>query len=772
MNVPDTQASAATAPPRTLLRVSGMTCGNCARKVTAVLQAFPGVRSVSVSVEAGQAGLRWQPGATPDLDALVQSLGKAGFPAQPATISQAAGRRGGWQVNLWLGVVGTTPLLLGEWVFGWSGQAWFHWLAFALGSVVQFIAGAPFYRGAWTQLKAGTSSMDTLVALGSTTAYGFSVWLLFSGTGHHLFFAEAAAIITLISVGHWLEARVATQASSALQALLNLAPATALRLTPGRREEEVAVSALRPGDLVVLRPGSRVPVDGVVTEGGSAVDESMLTGESLPVDKATGDALFAGTLNQSGRLLLRVTATGETTALAAIIEAVERAQSSRANIQRLADRISNVFVPAIVLVAVLAGLWWGLAPDSALAAHEWLGRWLWPMHLPETALARALLAAASVLIVACPCAMGLATPAAIMAGSNVAARRGILVRDGLALEKAGTVTTVLLDKTGTLTTGKPVVAETWAPAVRNQRPESLPAAAALAAALARPSNHPLSQAVARVAEAGVKLDEWREIRGQGVQALFKVARPPEDDEEDEDPRCDEFRVRLGSLRWLGELGVDVSGVTDFAAAWSAKGASVLGLAVDRELHAAFAVQDTLKPGSADVVRQLQARGLAVHLVSGDHPGTAAEIARQVGIAPERVFAEVRPEQKAGLVQQLQQKGERVAFVGDGINDAPALQQADLGIAVSRASDVAREAADVILLNSEIEAVPEALALAQATLRTIRQNLFWAFFYNVAAVPLAALGFLSPVICAAAMGGSDLIVIGNALRLRRWRAPRR
>ena len=762
MNPPSAPANP-TAAARTTLQVAGMTCGNCARKVTTALQAVAGVRSVSVSVETGQATVRWEPSVPADPPALMTALRRAGYRAGIAAGLDAASRQRGWQLNLWLGLLGTTPLLLGDWGFHWGEENWFHWLGFVLGTAVQFIAGAPFYRGAWAQLKVGASSMDTLVALGSTTAYGFSVWLLFSGTGHHLFFAEAAAIITLISVGHWLEARVAAQASSALNALLHLAPEKALKRSADGSEVEVPAATLQAGDLVVLKPGSRVPVDGVVTEGGSAVDESMLTGESLPVDKAAESHLFAGTLNQSGRLVFRVTATGEDTALAAIIEAVQRAQTSRANIQRLTDRVSNIFVPVIVAVAALTGLWWGLAPDSALAAHQALTHWLWPTHLPDTPLARALLAAASVLIVACPCAMGLATPAAIMAGANAAARRGILIRDGLALEKAGKVTTVLLDKTGTLTTGKPTLTATWSPAPAVKPAEGTPPPSELAAALARPSNHPLSQAVAHHAKGEIKLDDWREIRGQGVQAVLRISRPAEDPDEDE--RIEEIRLRLGALRWLGELGVDTQAVEALAAEWLGRGASVLGLAVAGRLVAAFAVQDALKPGALTVVQQLQARGLKLHLVSGDHPQAAAEIARQVGLAPEQVFAEVRPEQKASLVQQLQARGERVAFIGDGINDAPALQQADLGIAVSRASDVAREAADLILLNSEIEAVPAALALAGATLRTIKQNLFWAFFYNVAAVPLAALGFLSPVICAAAMGFSDLIVIGNALRLR-------
>jgi Cu+-exporting ATPase len=757
-------ATAAPAVPRTRLRVRGMTCGNCSRKVTSVLQSLPGVRAVSVSLEDAQAVVRWQATATPDLSAVLAALTGAGYPGEEISAADAATRQRGWQLNLWIGVGGAAPLLLGEWVFGWGGQAWFAWLSFGLGSVVQFVAGAPFYRGAWAQLRAGASSMDTLVALGSSTAYGFSVWLLFSGAGHHFFFAEAAAIIALISVGHWLEARASVRASSALQALLQLAPATAVRLAPDGSEKAVPVAQLQPGDRVRLRPGDRVPVDGVVVDGGSAVEEAMLTGESLPVDKGPGDALYTGTLSQSGQLVLRVTATGDATALAAIIEAVERAQSSRANVQRLADRVSNVFVPVIVGVALLTGLWWGLAPESALAAHAWLGKFLWPMHLPDTALARAVLAAASVLIVACPCALGLATPAALMAGANAAARRGILIRDGVALEKAGRITTVLLDKTGTLTTGKPVVAAEWDGGATPEAGYRLLDARSLAAALARGSNHPLSRAVAELAQREIPLDEWREIRGQGVQARLLVARPASDP--DDDAKQDELRVRLGALRWLGGLGVEVAPAAAFADTWSAKGASVLGIAVDRRLVGALAVQDALKPQAAAVLSQLRARGLRLRLVSGDHPAAAAEVARQVGLNPEEVFAEVRPEQKAGLVRELQQRGERVAFIGDGINDAPALQQADLGIAVSRASDVAREAADVILLNPDLAAVPEALGLAQATLRTIRQNLFWAFFYNVAAVPLAATGFLSPVVCAAAMGLSDLIVIGNALRLRR------
>ncbi|HXC99003.1 MAG TPA: heavy metal translocating P-type ATPase, partial [Verrucomicrobiae bacterium] len=387
-----------------------------------------------------------------------------------------------------------------------------------------------------------------------------------------------------------------------------------------------------------------------------------------------------------------------------------------------------------------------------MRAHQWLAQYLWPATVPAGTLAAAFIQVAAVLIIACPCAMGLATPVAIMAAANAAARRGILIRDGVALERAGRVTSLVFDKTGTLTQGKPVVAgkatcaSEGRPAVDEMK---------LAAALARGSNHPISQAVAALGADDFVLADWREIRGAGVQASLRLegASAP-------------MIARLGSLRWLGESGVDVKPSETFAADWSARGATLLGIAADGRLLGMLAVLDTLKPGADAVVRQLQGQGLKIYLVTGDNALTARAIAKQVGIAPENVFAEARPEEKARFIQDLQKRGEHAAFVGDGINDAPALEAADLGIAVSRASDVAREAADIILLKSEIEAVPEALELARAALRTIKQNLFWAFFYNAAGIPLAALGFLSPILCALAMGMSDLVVVGNALRLLR------
>jgi len=753
---PQTTPARSTGGARTELIVNGMTCSGCARHVTEAIQEIQGVTSALVSLEEKHASVRWAADAQADPRFVIEAVAKAGYEAKVIDTaeahhsSHAHEKEGLWSANALLSIIPTAILMAGEWLFRLGDAGWYRWVSFALAAVVQFGPGRQFYRGAWNQLKAGSSNMDTLVALGSTTAFTYSAWALLSDAGGHLYFMEAAAIITLISVGHWMEARVSAQASSSLKALMTLAPARARRRQPDGTEQEVAVAELQLNDAMVLKPGDRVPTDGEVLEGASAVDESMLTGESMPVEKSSGAKIYAGTVNQSGRIIARVTSTGEETALAHIIAAVARAQTSRANIQRLGDRVSSVFVPIVVLIALATAAWWGLMPDEARRVSLWLGHYLWSAHPPASGLAAAVVAAAAVLIVACPCAMGLATPAAIMAGSNAAAKRGILIRDGVALEKAGAVTAVLFDKTGTLTVGKPEVAASEL--VKTERSVASDEVLKLAASLASGSSHPLSLAASKLHPGRVPLAEWKEVRGAGLEARLS----------------DGSIVQLGSLRWLAESGVDLAASKAFVGKWSAEGATVLGLAGKNSLLLLIALKDTVKPGAAKVVQQLQQQRLNVYLVTGDNPLTAASIAKQAGIPAENVFAEVRPEQKAGFVKQLQQRGERVAFVGDGINDAPALEQADLGIAVSRASDVAREAADIILLRSEIDAVPESLGLARATLRTIKQNLFWAFFYNALGIPLAAFGFMSPVLCAAAMGLSDLVVIGNALRLRRWK----
>ncbi|MSU36390.1 MAG: cation-translocating P-type ATPase [Pedosphaera sp.] len=790
---------------KTVLTISGMDCGNCVRSVTDALQAVPGVAFAAVALDQARATVHWNPGVSPRPEDLASVVTRAGYRVEPGSRrgpSSSAGpslpmnpernvgavglgnaglvRRNPWQRALLISIPAALLLLAADWVPGLGmNSAWLN-VALILATLVQASVGWRFAKGAWYQLRAGSANMDTLVTLGSFTAYLFSLWGWWTGAVHHLFFTECVTILALITLGHWLEARMTSRMADAVRGLLSLAPQTAWRLRMGAfgtepsAPEEVAVADLKLNEIVALRPGDRVPVDAEVVEGESAVDEAMLTGESFPVEKSIGSRLFAGTLNQSGRLVARITATGESTALAGVVAAVQRAHSSRASIQRLVDRISAVFVPGVVFIALLAGAVWWWMPQFAQAVHTALQPWLWPGHLPQSPAVAAVTIFCAVVIIACPCAMGLATPVALMAGVNAAVRRGILIRDAIALEKCGRITAVAFDKTGTLTTGRPEVVGQWA-AHFIPGESAIPAGnAALAASLARPSAHPLSQALARFHDSTLPMLAWRETRGAGVQSL--VAH-----ENVGIPAPGSIVAQLGSLRWFKAEGIDCSDSQSFTDVWTRQGATIVGLAVGRRLTGLFALADPLKPRAAEVIHQLggadrrgtsaaaAGRGLAIYLLSGDATATADAIAKQLRLqecAYAEVLAELSPEGKAAFLRDRQGRGERIAFVGDGINDAPALAQADLGIAVGRASDIAREAADIVLLNSDLSAVPEALALARATLRTIHQNLFWAFAYNIIAVPLAALGFISPVMCALSMGVSDLIVVGNAWRLAR------
>lgn len=533
---------------------------------------------------------------------------------------------------------------------------------------------------------------------------------------------------------------------------MDMAPQRARRIRADGSEQEVPVDAVKVGDRLLLRPGDRVPVDAQATEGHGSIDESLLTGESVPVTRRAGDLLCAGTTNLDGRFVVQALAVGEDTALARIAEIVRRAQSTRASVQRMADRISAVFVPAVILVALATALAWGMAPDAMRDWHEGASRWLWTTHLPGTPWATGIYVACAVLVVACPCAMGLATPVALMAGVNVAARRGILVRDAKALETCGRLDMVIFDKTGTLTRGQPAVVgrQTLTPALPGDAH-----AESWAASLAAPSSHPLSRALAAMDPRRLPVDGWREEAGSGVQAMGGGRS-----------------WMLGSAAWLRAEGVPVDAprVGGLARQMEAEGSTPVLLAMDRQVVALFALRDSLRPEAWNVVQRLRARGLRVGMISGDRPEVALAIGRDAGIDPAEVRAGVRPDGKVACIEALRREGRVMAFVGDGNNDGPALAAANLGMAVSRATDVAREAAGLVLLRDRLEAVEEAVDLAAATLRTIRQNLFWAFFYNAAAVPLAALGMVSPALCAAAMGASDLMVVGNALRLMRYRAP--
>ncbi len=730
-----------------------MTCGNCARHATDALQSVPNVSHAAVDLASGTAIVSWKPDSTPLPASLLPPVAKAGFkgtlldsPPRTPPDSQAPNP---WSLSLTLGIPATLILLVGDWLLGLGMDRTFQFFSLAIAAPVVGILGSRFFRGAWSQLRNRTANMDTLVSLGVSAAMGYSVFALLSHQPGHLFFSESVTLLTLVGIGHFLESRMSARAGNALRALLELTPPTALRLSHSHSEERVAAELLRPADRILLKPGDRIPVDARVLEGSSAVDESLLTGESLPVDKSPGSTLFAGTTNQNGRLVASVTATGEDTALSQIAEVIRRAQSTRASVQRLADHISSIFVPIVVLIAAAAAAFWLVAPDIAAAVHAQAGSLLWHTHLPESHVATAVLIFCAVLVIACPCAMGLATPVALMAGVNAAARRGILVRDAAVLETCGHIDTLLFDKTGTLTQGHPAVVAQEDFRSPNDRVVPL---AEIAASLARPSNHPLSIAITRLAPGSLPVSDWSETAGVGVQA-----------------RWWNHSLQLGSLAAATRAGVDLTPAQPFFDSWLAQGATPIVLSAETQLWGAFALRDTLRPEAHDAIQRLRQAGYQVGMLSGDHPLAVQAVAREAGIDPELVHAGVRPEGKADLLRQLRTAGRQVAFIGDGINDGPALAAADLGIAVARASDVAREAAGIVLLRPDLGGVADALQLAAATLRTIRQNLFWAFFYNAAAVPLAAVGLVHPALCAAAMGLSDLIVVGNALRLsRRWR----
>jgi Cu+-exporting ATPase len=605
------------------------------------------------------------------------------------------------------------------------------WMQAILASGVVFGCGAQFFVVAAKKARQLAANMDTLVALGALAAWGYSVWLLAQGA-HHLYFETAAMIVSLILVGRWLEARAKGRAGNALRALFELTPRTARRLEGGV-EREVPASGLEVGDRFVVRPGEQIATDGVIREGRSAVDESMLTGESLPVERGPGDEVAGATINQYGALVVEVTRVGADTTLMQIVRLVQSAQGSKAPIQRVADRVAGVFVPIVLALAALTFAGWWLS--GADATH-------------------ALLPAVAVLVIACPCAMGLATPTAIMVGTGRAAERGILIRDAASLERAQAIGAVVLDKTGTVTEGRPTLT-----AVRTVGHLDETAVRQFAAAAEKRSEHPLGLAVARAVPDAPDPTAFEAVPGEGVVATV-----------------DGHAVVVGTARLLAAREVDAAPAAAAAAALNESGQSAVLLAVDGRLQAVLGIADTVKAGAAAAVGRLRALGLEVYLVTGDHEQTALAVARAIGVEEACVRAEVRPEGKAAeiarLAERAHQRGRLVAMVGDGINDAPALAAADVGIALGTGTDVAIEAASVTLLGADLGGVADAIALSRATMRTIRMNLGWAFGYNVAAIPLAALGLLAgmggPMVAAAAMALSSVSVVGNSLRLRRFR----
>ncbi len=711
------------------LPVIGMTCANCARAVERALEKkLDGVSSASVNLASESVSVTYDPGAT-DAAAMSAAVERAGYrlvlPAEGPGGRDAEQEARTAEVlrqkrHLLVGLAFTLPLLamsmsrdLGL-IGGWSHAPWFGWALLALATPVQLYTGWDYYAGTVRSLRNMAANMDVLVAMGSTTAYVYSiVVLLVPDAGSHVYFETSAMIITLIKVGKLLEATARGRASAAIRGLMDLAPDTAHLLDAGGNEHDVPASGLRPGDVVAVRPGERIPVDGTVISGASSVDESMLTGEPFPVDKAAGSRVFGATVNAQGRLKVEATGVGSETALAQIIRLVRRAQEGKAPIQRLADRVSAVFVPAIIVIALATfGLWWQLGGQFVPAMIRMV----------------------AVLVIACPCALGLATPTAIMVGTGRGARSGILFRGAEALENAHRLTTVLFDKTGTITRGRPVMTD-WKPLGGTDRLD-------LVASAASASEHPISRAIVEGARLrGIEIVEpadARERAGRGVEAAVRVGRPD----------------------WVGAGGTEVA-------------ASVDGVPVGTA-----SVSDEVKDGAAAAVRSLAAMGIEPVMLTGDAEEVARSVSAQVGI--ERFIAGVLPERKDEVVREEMGRGRVVAMVGDGLNDAPALARADVGIAIGTGTDVAMEASDVTLVGGDLSGVARAIRLSRATMRTIRQNLFWAFFYNVVLVPVAAgalygldwmPGFvreLHPAAAAAAMALSSVTVVLNSLRLSRTR----
>ena len=605
----------------------------------------------------------------------------------------------------------------------WMLPGWVQWL---LATPVQFWLGARFYRAGWKALLAGSGNMDLLVSVGTSAAYGLSLYLLLTrGEAAHLYFEASAVVITLVLLGKYLEARAKRQTTEAIRALQALRPATA-RVRHEGVDRDLPIDAIRPGDVVVIRPGERVPVDGLVLEGNSQVDESLLTGESLPVDKQPGDPVTGGAINAHGLLLARTTAVGAETALARIIRLVESAQAAKAPIQRLVDKVSAVFVPVVMGIALATFLGW------------WLGG-------GDTE--QAILNAVAVLVIACPCALGLATPAAIMAGTGVAARHGILIKDAEALELAHRIRTVVFDKTGTLTDGTPhLVAHVPTAGIADDR------LIALAAGVQQGSEHPLAKAV--IAAAGqvvpAAVSGQQALPGRGITGVM----------------AEGGTVLLGNRRLMAEQGIDTTALEINASEQEAAGRTVSWLALDGRLVGVLAFGDEVKQGAAAAVSGLKALGVSSVMLTGDNAGAAQTAARALGI--EQVFSQVLPADKAGHVAGLKAEGRTVAMVGDGINDAPALAAADVGIAMGGGSDVAMHTAGITLMRGDPRMVANAIDISRRTYTKIRQNLFWAFIYNLVGIPLAAAGLLNPVIAGAAMAFSSVSVVTNALLLKRWR----
>jgi Cu+-exporting ATPase len=746
---------------KSIFPVGGMTCASCVARVEEALSSVPGVISASVNLASEKATVEYLEGT--GLADMRRAVKDAGYELGPEVqaledVTTAAQREVRVLRNRFIiaAILAASIMALG-WGPAFVGKSYLLW---ALATPVQFWAGLRFYRGAWGALKHKTSDMNTLIAVGTSVAYFYSmIAVIFPGlfaTGvlePHLYFDTSAAIIALILLGRFLEARARGQTSEAIKKLIGMQPKIALVIREGE-QREIRVEEVQVGDFILVRPGERVPVDGIVRQGYSSVDESMVTGESIPVEKKVGDEVIGVTINKTGSLEIEASKVGKDTTLAHIVRMVEEAQGSKAPIQRLADVIASYFVPAVIGIAIVTFV-------------------VWYFVGPTPALTFAFLNFVAVLVIACPCALGLATPTAIMVGTGKGAEHGILIRNGEALERAHQIKTVLLDKTGTLTRGEPVVTD-----IISAHSFSQEEVLRLAASAEHSSEHPLGEAVVKAAlEKKLELSpssDFNAIPGQGVEASVEGRN-----------------LFLGNLKLMEERGLSLNGLETKAAELLEEGKTVMFLGLDSQVAGIIALADTLKPSAKEALQALRKMGIGTAMLTGDNRRTAEAIAREAGI--DHVLAEVLPEHKAGEVKKLQEEGKVVAMVGDGINDAPALAQADVGIAIGTGTDVAMETGDITLISGDLMGVVTAIALSKRTMRTIKQNLFWAFAYNTALIPVAAgvlylvfgntgvpsglhfilgeYGFLNPILAAAAMAASSITVVSNSLRLRRFKPAR-
>ncbi len=720
--------------------IKGMSCASCVAKVEKALKSVPGVLDVSVNLAAEKATVRLAHKQV-TVEKLKEAVRRIGYDVPEEKPDAHADHHKEYEGQLRHRLIVSAALTIPIFLLMYPGMLglklpvpdqWNYLVQLLLATPVQFWAGWQFYRGAWAALRNKTADMNTLIAVGTTAAYGYSALLpLFSAHGHmDLYFDTSAAIITLILLGRLLEARAKGRTSEAIKKLIGLQAKTARVIRDGQ-ERDIPVEDVQVGDVVLVRPGEKIPVDGIVVEGASTVDESMITGESLPIEKRPGDEVIGATLNKTGSFKFRATKVGSETALAQIIKLVEEAQSAKPPIAKLADVIASYFVPAVIGIAIIAFVGW-----------YFFG--------PQPALTKALLNFVAVLIIACPCALGLATPTSIMVGTGKGAEHGILIRGSDALEMAHKLTTIVLDKTGTVTKGRPEVTDILT--ISGISEEQL---VQLAASVERVSEHPLGEAIVkRAQERHLTLTEARDfsaIPGHGIRASING-----------------HHVLVGNLQLMRDENVTLDGLLEHAERFSAEGKTPVFVAQDGQALGVIAIADTVKEGAREAVAALKTLGLEVVMITGDNKKAADAIARQVGI--EQVFAEILPSEKAEIVKRLQAQGRIVAMVGDGINDAPALAQADVGIAIGTGTDVAMEASDITLVGGDLRGVVTAIALSRATIRNIWQNLFWAFIYNTVLIPVAALGLLNPILAAGAMGLSSVSVVSNALRLRKFRAP--